>query len=331
MKFLMKIVIAVANIIYCFMKLLPTKKKVTFISRQHNTSNVDFDLLIKEIKETRPDYEVRVLTKMIGPRYQDKIIYGFHMLCQMYHTATSEVVVLDTYCIIISILKHKKKLKVIQIWHAVGAFKKFGYSVIGKAEGTSSKVADLMRMHENYDYVCTSSEFCKQFFAEAFHISEKKVIVCPLPRLDILRSAEMKGEIKEKVYEAYPELQNTQKKIILYAPTHRKEKPNMSKPVQRLIDHVDFDKYELIIKLHPLSKHKVIDSRVILNAEFATHEMMLVADYVITDYSAIVFEAALLEKRLLFYGFDYESYMVRRDFYIHYNEELPGEIFEEAD
>ena len=58
------------------------------------------------------------------------------MLRQMYHAATSEIVVLDTYCIIISLLKQRKSLKVIQMWHALGAMKKFGYSILDKGEGT---------------------------------------------------------------------------------------------------------------------------------------------------------------------------------------------------
>ena len=70
------------------------------------------------------------------------------MIKQMYHIATSRVVILDSYCIVISILKHKKKLTIIQMWHAMGAFKKFGYSIIGKSEGTSKKIIDLMRMHK---------------------------------------------------------------------------------------------------------------------------------------------------------------------------------------
>ena len=48
----------------------------------------------------------------------------------MYYLATSKVCVLDGYCIPASILKHKKKLKIIQIWHASGAIKKFGYQIL---------------------------------------------------------------------------------------------------------------------------------------------------------------------------------------------------------
>ena len=39
------------NIIYFFLKCLKTKNKITFISRQTDGKNLDFDLIIKEIKD----------------------------------------------------------------------------------------------------------------------------------------------------------------------------------------------------------------------------------------------------------------------------------------
>lgn len=330
MKLVMKLIIILGNLFYSIVKCFPTKKKITFISRQHDKSNVDFDLLIEEIKEQHIEYEVCVLAKMIGPSILDKIKYVFHMIRQMYHIATSEVVVLDTYCLVISLFKQKQDLKVIQIWHAVGAFKKFGYSTLDKPEGASRKIAEMMRMHKNYDFVCTSSEYCRPFFAEAFHIDKEKVVVSPLPHLDILKDRKSQEQISEKVYKKYPRLQNSQKSIVIYVPTHRKEDEDMSEPLLQLIDNFDFQRYELIVKLHPLSKHHVKDCRVIFDEVFDSHEIMIVADYVLTDYSAIVFEAAILDKCLLFYSFDYESYALKRDFYFNYKEELPGIIFEDA-
>ena len=55
---------------------------------------------------------------------------------------------------------------------------------------------------------------------------------------------------------------------------------------------------------------------------------MHVADYIITDYSAIVFEAAITKKPIYFYAFDYNTYMDERGTYINYKEEMPGPICE---
>ena len=64
--------------------------------------------------------------------------------------------------------------------------------------------------------------------------------------------------------------------------------------------------------------------------KFSTLEMIFAADYVICDYSAIVFEAALAGKPLFFYAFDYKEYGADRDFYIDYLAEMPGIISPDA-
>ena len=203
---------AVLNAIYCVFKLLPVQKKITYISRQSNALSVDYRLVIGEMKKRCPEYRNITLIKMIGDGIPAKIGYCFHMLRQMYHIATSEMVVLDTYCITVSLLKQRDSLIVIQMWHALGALKKFGYSILDKEEGTERSLAEAMKMHRNYSYVFSSSEFCSRFFAEAFHVSMDKMVVMPLPRLDLLSNRKYGNEIKEKIFSKYPMLSDPGKK-----------------------------------------------------------------------------------------------------------------------
>ena len=55
-------------------------------------------------------------------------------------------------------------------------------------------------------------------------------------------------------------------------------------------------------------------------------ELLHVADYIITDYSAIVYEAAITQKPIYFYTYDYEEYQINRGTYIDYMSEMPGPI-----
>lgn len=323
MNIVIKIGTFILNIIYFFLKLFKTQNKVTFISRQSNHKSEDFALLEKEIKKKDSNIRVVVLCKKIGDGPIAKISYFFHMFVQMWHLATSKVTVLDSYCIVASILKKKKGTVIIQIWHAVGAFKKFGYSVIDMEEGAKRELATAMKMHNNYDYVVTSSNATKKYFAEAFNVSMDKLRVYPLPRIDKLFDDDYKEKIKEKVYEKYPILKS--KKTIVYAPTFRKTKEN-PQYILDLINCVDYKKYNLVIKLHPLTKMKLPDTNAIIDKKFSTIDMMIASDFVITDYSAVVFEAALLSKPLFFYCYDYDDYYKKRNFYIDYKQEMPGEI-----
>ena len=133
MMMIRRIVILCAKILYNIFKLFPTKNKITMISRQSDKETLDFKLLREEIEKT--DKNIKVVTLChkleggINATISEKIKYGIHMLSQMYNIATSKVVILDSYCILISIMKHKNNLKVIQMWHSMGTMKKFGYQI----------------------------------------------------------------------------------------------------------------------------------------------------------------------------------------------------------
>ena len=157
MTIIVKCGIGFLNVIFFFMKCLPVQNKITYISRQMDTTPVDFEMVKEQMIQDHPEYKHVILAKMIHHGLFSKIGYIFHMFRQMYHIATSKAVILDTYCIPISILKQRDSLVVIQMWHALGAFKKFGYSILDKQEGSSSKMAKLMSMHRHYTYVLTSS------------------------------------------------------------------------------------------------------------------------------------------------------------------------------
>lgn len=315
------------NVIYLFFKIFPTRNKVTFLSRQADEPSLDFILLSREIETQMKGYKTVLLCKRLRSGFA-VVPYFFHMFVQMYHVATSKVVVLDSYCIVVSLLHHKKTLKVIQMWHALGCYKKFGYSILDKAEGSNTKVAKAMNMHCNYDYVFTSGEACVDSFAEAFGYPKEYLKVMGLPRLDLLQDETFQADCKDRIYQAHPTLENTKKKTILYAPTFRKNKAQ-EEGILRFVECVDFEKYNLILSLHPLSSLEINDARVIIPKGFTSLEMSLVSDYVITDYSAFVFEAAFLKKPLFFYTYDVDVFFRSRDFYIDFTK-MPGVISADA-
>lgn len=336
MIILLKIVILMLNFLYFFIKLLPTRNKITMISRQSDNITLDFKLLKKEIDKEQK-YKVVILTKKLKPGLKNKIIYVFHIFRQMYHIATSKVVFLDSYCIPISLLKHKKKLVVIQMWHAMGSLKKFGYSVMDTETSTSAfgkkmtikqkrNISKIMRMHKGYDYIFSSSSLSAPYFAEAFGYDMKQMVIMPLPIVDLLTSKSYKDKINKDIKNTYPKLRK--RKNIVFVPTFRPEEKE--EKIQELIDSVNYNKYNLIIKTHPLTKLKKHDERVIWDDKFASSDMLLIADYIITDYSAIVYEASLVNKPLYFYTYDYDEYIKKRNFYTDFKSELPGKISSSA-
>lgn len=311
------------NFIYFFIKLFPMQKnKITMLSRQSNKVNIDFEMLLDEINKKHKDIKVKVLCKKIPNGFTKKIGYCIYTIKCLYHISTSKVCIIDGYSIPISSLKHKKNLIIIQIWHAMGAIKQFGKQVLDKNEGNKSIIANIMKMHQNYTYVMCVSENAKKIFSEGFGTEENKVLTLGMPRIDYLLGKDDKINQKvEKLIFDYPILK--EKKNILYVPTFRK---GQSTKVYDVINAIDDKKYNLIIKLHPLDKTK-IDDKYTVSREYKTFELLKIADYVITDYSAVAFEAALLDKQIFFYLYDIEEYKQNRGLNINLKEELPQSTF----
>lgn len=328
---IIKIGIFLLNIVYGIIKLAPTQNKVVMLSRQSNRPSVEFEMVKGEIEKRDKNVKVvmlcRTLDGGVNSSVWGKIKYAFHMFVQMYHIATSKVAILDSYCIVISILNHKKSLKVIQMWHSMGTMKKFGYTALGTAEGSRRELAYAMKMHHNYDYVFASAEAYKSHLASGFNCDINKIVTMPLPRLDLLKSKQYEEEVRTKIYQEYPELK--EKPVIMYCPTFRKDEKEFEKAVYDLVDAVDTDKYHLVVKLHPLSK-VILDDRVIQAKEFSSFDMIFTADYVVSDYSCIVYEAAVRNIPLYFYNFDMDFYTDGRGLAIDYEKELPGVTSKDA-
>lgn len=322
------------NLIYALFKLLPVRDKVTLISRQSDFPSEDFLMLKAEIEKQSPKTEVKILSKKLRKSPGALISYIGHIFVQMYHIATSKTVVLDSYCIAVSVLKQRRSLRVVQIWHAMGALKRFGLSILGEEEGSDPKLAKAMRMHRNYTHVLASGKACVKPFAEAFGCDEKSIVIGSLPRVDRLMSEEIKQRTIDKIFDIYQELKQAKdcdKKIIVYAPTFRKHK-DISTEIEDLINTISSEERIIVIKKHPLMKLCIEDRPgVIIDDTFSTEEMLYIADYVIADYSAIMFEAALLNKPMCFYAFDLDEYMASRSFYLDYEKDMPGAICKDVD
>lgn len=303
LQILAKIAVIALRGIYSFFKLfIKPCKKITLLSRQSNTPSVDFELLAKSIKESGSDTEIKMLTKKIPSGLLGKAGYAFHMLKQMYHIASSRVIITDGYCIAVCVLNHKKEQKIIQIWHALNIVKKFGYAALDKPWGHSSATAKTLCMHRNYDYIVACSEKSASVLAESFNAPVEKTVLLPLPRIDyILNTPKKNDEIKA----VYPNI--FKKPILLYAPTFRGEKVNLS----NLQNIVNLEKYNVVVKLHPADKQGIdssVNKEILCDREFSSFDWMKSCEVLITDYSGMGFEAMLLNKKVYYYLYDYDDY-----------------------
>lgn len=315
----------VLQVAYFFLKCLPIRKnKVVFCSRQSDVEPLDFTLIREELVKKISYVECVVICCRIGSGIKAYVRYAAALFRSMYHLATGRVCIIDSYWPAVSLLRHRKVLKVIQLWHSIGKIKKSGYQTIGKKSGRKTEYAYLLNIHENYDYVIAGAKIWNRYYCESFNIAEDKILNFGLPRIDYLLKTEEKN--KTRFFKQFSEWRN--KKIILYAPTFRRNMNSHWKDISIAVNDEDF---VLIIKQHPSLKHindnESENHMYLYLDEWKTIDLLAVCDYLITDYSAIAIEAAVLKKTTYYWVYDYEEYLDNNGMNIDLYNEFPGYVY----
>jgi len=308
-----------AQALYALMKLLPRRHKVVMLSRQSDRPSVDFTMLSEELTRADSSLEVVVRCRFIEPGIGARIAYVGEVLAQMYHLATASACVVDGYIVPVSVLTHRGDLRIVQMWHALGAIKKFGLQAVGLPGGRDSSVADAMRMHRNYDVVICGGPAAVPAFAEAFGSDPSRVVPLGLPRVDYLLAdaAGAAGRLRER----FPLLADPSRTTVLYAPTYRRHRPDRYEDV---LERFDDPRYALVIKPHPLVESSVAGENVINASGVDVLDLLPLCDAVITDYSAVAFEAAVLEKPVYFFLYDFDEYEREHGLNVDLFAEMPG-------
>lgn len=307
----------IVNITWFFTFFIPIdNNKVTFISYYSNNLKGDFKLISNKLKE-RGKYKQVFLLKKFNNRLIDKFFYLFDFIIQTYHINTSKIVIIDANNFVISNCKKKSETKVIQIWHACGAIKKFGYD------------ANRRYKIKNYDYVIVAGKEWIEPFSSAFRIDKDKILPIGVAKTDNLFNKDKLKKYKKQMLKEYPQIKG--KKIVLYAPTFRGdgvfniEYVNIN--LQKIQQGIGKE-YIILYKLHPslIDISLTNDNRIINVSNKNIYKAFSVADILISDYSAVTFDFSILEKPMLFYTPDLQQYKEERGFYYDYENFIPGPI-----
>lgn len=307
------------------------KNKVFFISDVRENIEGNFEYIWKYLDE----YKYNKVVYLKGDRRNNGGILSFNRM--IYDFTTSEVILLEDYFRYTSFVRLKKEQELCQLWHACGAYKKFGYSRLNGNENIK-----IHQGYKKYTKVITSAEAIRENYAEAFGISIEKTKATGVPRTDIFFDEQCKAEKCAKFYEEYPELKN--KKIILFAPTYRGKR---AEDASYEFGEIEFEslyqqlkeEYVIIFKWHPAlynnlkRKHILVydeskykDFFYDMSEKREVNDLLFVADILVTDYSSVIFDYALLNKPIIYFMYDIEQYEGGRGLYYELEEYLYGPI-----
>lgn len=316
---------------YNVSKIFPVKNKITFATFRTTNLTGNFKFIYDEINKRDLSFKFNFMFKKFKPTLLGKADYLMHMMCAGYHMATSKFFIIDDYYFPVYVIKPRKDTKIIQVWHACGAFKKFGYDVLGKGYGASESYISDINIHSNYDAVTVSSNNVAKHYATAFNMDENKIHGIGIPRTDVFFSKECIDLAKLKVYNRFPMLQN--KKVVLYAPTFRGKGQtdvnfDMTVDLEKISESLD-ENTIFALKMHPFVKTRFdghLKNIVDLSDYEDVNDLLMTADMLITDYSSVIFEFSLMEKPIVMYAPDKDEYIAERDFYYEYDTFVPGPI-----
>lgn len=300
--------------------------RITFMSDRRDDLSGNFKFVYDLIKD-RDDIDFKFLL-FSDPSGHNKIKYVLKFL-RLY--ASSRVVVVDDYFRLLNTMPKRSDTVLYQLWHACGAFKTFGFTRLNKKGGPKQ----ISKNHRMYDYAIVSSRRIAKHYAEGFGLSDECVIATGIPRTDVFMDENHAAEVKEQFYEKHPQLQG--KKILLFAPTFRGN-GQMSAYYPTDVFHPEAlyealgGQYAIIIKLHPFCRDRFEipeqyrDFIIDLSEDDELNDLLFVTDLLVTDYSSVIFEASLLDIPMLFYAYDLDEYISKRDFYYDYKSFVPGKI-----
>ncbi|MER6161081.1 CDP-glycerol glycerophosphotransferase family protein [Streptomyces sp. NPDC001868] len=228
----------------------------------------------------------------------------------------------------------------VQTWHG-SALKRMGFDEPGWKLKTRAEQAEQQATLDRFDHFLIRSEHDVRTLAKAFRLREKVLLRVGYPRNDALVRARRTSERARLVAELGIEELSAipaDKKILLYAPTFRHQgqrRFTLPFDVERFAETFG-DEYVLLVRAHylnhvvlpPSVRGKVID----VSAHHDVTPVLALADALITDYSSVMFDYALLDRPMLFFTYDYEEYVHEgRGTYFDLLERAPGPIVRTED
>ncbi len=229
-------------------------------------------------------------------------------------------------------LKYKKRegQVYIQTWHGTPLKKLVMDQKNVNMPGTNKQnyYINFLNEAKRWDYLISANSHSTKVFNTAF--LQDNIIETGYPRNDILVNASVTyiQNIKEQFGF------NNEDKVLLYAPTFRDDeyisKGNYTQKIE--IDlariHAELPEWKILLRTHYLVTENMdlaYENVINVSDYHDINDLYLIADVLMTDYSSVFFDYAILDRPMIFFAYDLEKYESDlRGFYFDYEETIPG-------
>ncbi|WP_282801091.1 CDP-glycerol glycerophosphotransferase family protein [Secundilactobacillus kimchicus] len=257
--------------------------------------------------------------------YQDNVSFVLHGIPQMMR---AKLMFCDNYYAFLGGLKHPRNCRIVQLWHANGAIKRFGFGDPKTALRSKTDQRRFQRVYNQFDDFVVASEAMGHVFEESYRVPASRIQLLGYPRSDRFLSAKWRSNALARVDRLAPGL--TSHRVILFAPTYRESmKFELSDTLKKaLITDPDA---VVVVKLHPLLQQyeqkfsQVGAGRIRFYPQLSTTDLLMVTETLVTDYSSVAFDYSLLPTAhtMLFYMADLPEYEKNPGIQPHFLKWLP--------
>jgi CDP-glycerol glycerophosphotransferase len=219
----------------------------------------------------------------------------------------------------------------VQTWHGT-ALKKMGVNTPQVKAMLAADRKKLARAVGRFDHFLVRAEYDIETLVEAFELRAEPLRV-GYPRNDLLLAADRDqrgAALRERL--GLP----ADRRIVLYAPTFR----SAAGAFEPGFDLEDFaaelgDTHLLLVRAHYLNTVAVPRAAGDAVRDMSAHpdvtELMLVSDLLVTDYSSVMFDYALLDRPMVFFAPDAQDYGRDRGTYFDLADRAPGPVTADQD
>ncbi|MFD0353728.1 CDP-glycerol glycerophosphotransferase family protein [Streptomyces sp. NPDC127110] len=231
----------------------------------------------------------------------------------------------------------------IQTWHG-SALKRMGFhEPRTKAQGKPAQDR-FQKAVDRFDHFLIRSEHDVRTLAKGFRLRDEVLLRTGYPRNDALveahRAEAHSGERVRGPLAAELGI-DPDKRVLLYAPTFRASADGTVEGFEFPFDVEEFadrlgDRFTLLVRTHYLNSVSLPPSVAGRVVDVSRHHditpLLALADGLITDYSSVMFDYAVLDRPMLFFAYDYEKYSTDiRGTYFDLKEKAPGPVVATAD